>query len=123
MTNAISFAAPAISVDEENRAQAGDELYMAFFRPVRADYWQGNLKRFKIAWNATKETIVDQFGNDVTSTDGSFIASSSSFGLLKAMEDKSTKEALAESCMTKSQRTSHQATTTTECSIRIKTDY
>lgn len=79
MTNAISFAAPAISVDEENRAQAGDELYMAFFRPVRADYWQGNLKRFKIAWNATQETIVDQFGNDVTNEDGTFKASSRSF--------------------------------------------
>ncbi|SFL97816.1 von Willebrand factor type A domain-containing protein [Desulfomicrobium norvegicum] len=79
MTNAISFAAPAISVDEENRAQAGDELYMAFFRPTRADYWQGNLKRFKISWNATKETIVDQFGNDVTDTDGSFIESSRSY--------------------------------------------
>lgn len=79
MTNAISFAAPAISVDEENRAQAGDELYMAFFRPVRSDYWQGNLKRFKISWNATEETVVDQFGNEVTDTDGSFKAASRSF--------------------------------------------
>jgi len=79
MTNAISFAAPAISVDEENRAQAGDELYMAFFRPVRTDYWEGNLKRFKISWNATEETVVDQYGNDVTDTDGSFKPSSSSF--------------------------------------------
>lgn len=79
MTNAISFAAPAISVDEENRAQAGDELYMAFFRPVRADYWQGNLKRFKISWNATEETVVDQFGSEVTDTDGSFKSASRSF--------------------------------------------
>lgn len=31
MTNAISFAAPAISVDEENRAQAGDELIWPSF--------------------------------------------------------------------------------------------
>ncbi len=79
MTNAISFAAPAISVDEENRAQAGDELYMAFFRPVRTDYWQGNLKRFKISWNATEETIVDQFGSEVTESDGSFKSASRSF--------------------------------------------
>jgi len=79
MTNAISFAAPAISVDEENRAQAGDELYMAFFRPVRADYWEGNLKRFKISWNATEETVVDQFGSDVTNDDGTFKSSSRSF--------------------------------------------
>jgi type IV pilus assembly protein PilY1 len=79
MTNAISFAAPAISVDEENRAQAGDELYMAFFRPVRTDYWQGNLKRFKISWNATEETVVDQFGSEVTDTDGSFKSASRSF--------------------------------------------
>ena len=79
MTNAISFAAPAISVDEENRAQAGDELYMAFFRPVRTDYWQGNLKRFKISWNATEETIVDQFGSEVTEADGTFKSASRSF--------------------------------------------
>ena len=79
MTNAISFAAPAISVDEENRAQAGDELYMAFFRPVRTDYWQGNLKRFKISWNATEETIVDRFNSTVTESDGSFKSASSSF--------------------------------------------
>ena len=79
MTNAISFAAPAISVDEENRAQAGDELYMAFFRPDRTDYWQGNLKKFKIDWNATSESVVDVFGNKVTDADGSFKTSSRSF--------------------------------------------
>lgn len=81
MTNAISFAAPAISVDEENRAQAGDELYMAFFRPTRADYWQGNLKRYQISWNSTlgKEAILDLSGNDVTGSDGTFIETSRSF--------------------------------------------
>lgn len=79
MTNAISFAAPAISVDEENRAQAGDELYMAFFRPLRNDYWQGNLKRFRISWNATQEIIYDQNNNTVTNSDGTFISSSKSF--------------------------------------------
>lgn len=79
MTNAISFAAPAISVDEENRAQAGDELYMAFFRPNRTDYWEGNLKRFKISWNATEETVVDQFDAPATNDDGTFRAASRSF--------------------------------------------
>ena len=79
MTNAISFAAPAISVDEENRAQAGDELYMAFFRPNRTDYWEGNLKRFQIAWNATQETVVGQDGTPVTNDDGTFKPSSRSF--------------------------------------------
>jgi type IV pilus assembly protein PilY1 len=79
MTNAISFAAPAISVDEENRAQAGDELYMAFFRPVRADYWQGNLKRYKISWNATDETVKDVNDDYVTDTNGTFKESSRSF--------------------------------------------
>lgn len=79
MTNAISFAAPAISVDEENRAQAGDELYMAFFRPTRADYWQGNLKRYKISWNATDESVRDQDGDYVTDVNGTFKESSRSF--------------------------------------------
>lgn len=79
MTNAISFAVPAISIDKENRAQAGDELYIPFFRPNRTDNWEGNLKRYKISWNATSETVKDSLNNTATNEDGSFKSSSRSF--------------------------------------------
>lgn len=79
MSNSVAFTAPAVSVDEENRVQSGNELYMAFFRPDRNTYWQGNFKKYEIEWNSTAERIIDSFGNPVTESDGSFKATSRSF--------------------------------------------
>ena len=46
MTEAQSFVAPVVSVDQANRTQSGDEIYTAFFRPMENEPWIGNLKKY-----------------------------------------------------------------------------
>ncbi|MGX9365531.1 pilus assembly protein [Desulfoplanes sp. PS50] len=73
MTDAVSFTAPAISVDQANRAQSGNELYMAFFKPVTDDYWQGNLKRYYLKWYANgTEEVLDAGNASATTPEGLF---------------------------------------------------
>jgi len=83
MTSTSSFIAPVVSVDEANRTQSGDEIYMALFRPVEEDYWQGNLKKFGLAWKIRTDcgrtegewTVVDKNGNIATTCDGTILDS------------------------------------------------
>jgi len=42
----MSFTAPAVSVDAENKTQNGNELYMGLFLPMNSRYWAGNLRKF-----------------------------------------------------------------------------
>ncbi len=44
-----TFIAPAVSVNAFNRFTHRDELYYALFRPNAQPYWNGNVKRFKLA--------------------------------------------------------------------------
>lgn len=45
--HAVSFTAPAVSVDAENKIQNGNELYMGLFLPMNSRYWVGNLKKYQ----------------------------------------------------------------------------
>jgi type IV pilus assembly protein PilY1 len=87
MTSTTSFIAPVVSVDEANRTQSGDELYMALFRPVEDDHWEGNLKKFGLAWKIRSDcgrtegewTVVDKNGNTATDCDGTILDSAISY--------------------------------------------
>jgi hypothetical protein len=46
LSRGVSHVAPVVSVDEANRTQSGDKLYMAFFKPMYDNYWKGNLKKY-----------------------------------------------------------------------------
>ena len=46
LSRGVSHVAPVVSVDEANRTQSGDDLYMAFFKPEDDNYWKGNLKKY-----------------------------------------------------------------------------
>jgi type IV pilus assembly protein PilY1 len=78
ISEGVSFTAPAISVDEANRAQTGDEIYMSFFKPVSDDYWLGNVKKYRLGWNATGEQILDKNNATATDEDGVFKDTSTS---------------------------------------------
>jgi type IV pilus assembly protein PilY1 len=87
MTSTTSFIAPVVSVDEANRTQSGDEIYMALFRPVEDDHWEGNLKKFGLAWKVRSDcgrtewewTVVDKNGNTATDCDGTIRDSAISY--------------------------------------------
>jgi len=87
MSASVAFTAPVVSVDEANRTQSGDKLYMAFFKPVVNGYWQGNLKKYGLDYQTRTDcsrtdpewTVVDESGAIAGNCDGSFKTSSQSY--------------------------------------------
>jgi len=87
MVTSVSFTAPVVSVDEANRTQSGDNLYMAFFKPKEGQHWQGNLKKYGLSYEIRTDcgrseyewTVVDK--NDTIAGDchGSFKSASISY--------------------------------------------
>lgn len=97
ISSSVSQVAPVMSVDESDRAQSGNDLYMAFFRPMDNVQWQGNLKKYKLAYLTRSEcgrttpewTIVDSqiytdasgytHGRVAVDCDGTFLSESISY--------------------------------------------
>jgi len=92
MSRGVSHVAPVASVDEANRTQSGDKLYMAFFKPMDDNYWQGNLKKYGLDYVPRDDcgrlgsewTVVDANGTIASLCDGTFKASSQSYWSAKA---------------------------------------
>ncbi|MGD9039399.1 MAG: Calx-beta domain-containing protein [Desulfobacteraceae bacterium] len=87
ISRGVSYVAPVVSVDQSNRTQSGDELYMAFFKPMPNNYWQGNLKKYGLNYLSRDEcgrpnqewTVVDKDGNVAGDCDGTFKMTTTSF--------------------------------------------
>ena len=90
-----SYTAPVVSVDETNRVQSGDRLYMALFKPKEGEQWTGNLKKYGLKYgyknncNRRPEWYVvdgsvdistgDWVGQEATDCDGYMLPNTSSF--------------------------------------------
>jgi type IV pilus assembly protein PilY1 len=87
VSRGVSHVAPVVSVDEANRTQSGDKLYMAFFKPMSDNYWQGNLKKYGLDYRTRTDclrtspewTVVDANDNVAGLCDGTFQSNSMSF--------------------------------------------
>ena len=87
LSRGVSHVAPVVSVDEANRTQSGDELYMAFFKPIPDDYWQGNLKKYGLEYLTRSDcgrtvpewTVVDSNGDIAGDCEGKFYGNSDSY--------------------------------------------
>ena len=87
MSSSVSFTAPVVSVDEANRTQSGDRVYMAFFKPGAGELWKGNLKKYGLDWQTRSDcgrsedewVVVDKEGDPATECNGLFKATSISY--------------------------------------------
>jgi type IV pilus assembly protein PilY1 len=87
LARGVTHVAPVVSVDEANRTQSGDKLYMAFFRPMPENYWIGNIKKYGLSLETRSEcgrtepewTVVDQNGTVAGECDGTFKANTISY--------------------------------------------
>jgi Tfp pilus tip-associated adhesin PilY1 len=87
LSRGVSHVAPAVSVDERNRIQSGDRLYMAFFKPISDNYWQGNVKKYGLDFLERSDcgrpypewAVVDKDGLIAGECDGLFKTTSTSF--------------------------------------------
>jgi type IV pilus assembly protein PilY1 len=83
MSQATSFTAPVVSVDEANKVQNGDDLYMGQFIPLDTGYWPGNLKKFQLGDGSTDRpdfwAIYDSANNPATDASGLFLDDTDGF--------------------------------------------
>jgi type IV pilus assembly protein PilY1 len=61
-----SFVAPVVPVSPENRTYSGSRVYMGFFKPIKQQYWHGNLKKYGLDSN---NNVIDAIGNPATWVD------------------------------------------------------
>jgi type IV pilus assembly protein PilY1 len=59
-----SFTAPVVPV---TRTTSGNRVYMAFFKPLESNFWEGNVTKFAIA---DDNSIIDVNGNPATFSNG-----------------------------------------------------
>jgi type IV pilus assembly protein PilY1 len=76
-----TFSSPAVSVNAYNRSTNLDDLYFTLFKPASGPHWNGNLKKFKLAFDSSNNPfIADANGvNAVDPTTGFFKDTSTSY--------------------------------------------
>ncbi|MCW9004262.1 MAG: PilC/PilY family type IV pilus protein, partial [Gammaproteobacteria bacterium] len=76
-----TFSSPAVSVNAFNRSRHREELYFSLFKPSVKNHWDGNLKRYKLAFDLNGDPIIeDANGNNaVNLTTGFFKDTATSF--------------------------------------------
>ncbi len=78
-----SFTAPSVSVNSFSRTSNRDNLYFSMFNPSFAPHWEGNLKKYRLAYDRTSGEfhITDQAGtqNVVVAETGAIIDTARSF--------------------------------------------
>lgn len=80
-----TFSSPAVSVNAFNRSTHLDDLYFTLFKPAKGAHWDGNLKKYKIAFgpdvddmdfdsdtNEELPFISDATGNNAIDRDSGF---------------------------------------------------
>ncbi|MDH5710039.1 MAG: PilC/PilY family type IV pilus protein [Gammaproteobacteria bacterium] len=53
-----TFSSPAVSVNAFNRATNLDDLFFTLFKPADGEHWEGNLKKFKLEFDANRLPFV-----------------------------------------------------------------
>lgn len=58
-----TFSSPAVSVNAFNRATNLEDLYFTLFKPTDGEHWEGNLKKFKLEFDAGLPFVADKNSN------------------------------------------------------------
>ena len=76
-----TFSSPAVSVNAFNRATNLEDLYFTLFKPTDGERWEGNLKKFKLEFDANKLPFVADKNHNpaIDSVTGFFKESSVSY--------------------------------------------
>ena len=76
-----TFSSPAVSVNAFNRATNLEDLYFTLFKPTDGEHWEGNLKKFKLEFDANDVPFVADINHNpaIDSATGFFKDSSQSY--------------------------------------------
>lgn len=61
---ANTMVSPGVAVSQSQRFQHLDEMYFSLFKPMQSSFWNGNLKRYRVAVEDGEAAFYDAAGND-----------------------------------------------------------
>jgi type IV pilus assembly protein PilY1 len=85
LSKTSSFVAPIVPVSKLERTMAGDNIYLAFFKPIQSRMWSGNIKKYGVAQvnDPSKDIlagdILDVSGSKALDSKGEFYPGSQSY--------------------------------------------
>ncbi len=65
LEDSVSYVAPVVPISQMQQTSAGNNMYLAMFKPTETSFWKGNIKKYCIASKNTSGQIVDCSGNPV----------------------------------------------------------
>lgn len=72
-----TFSSPAVSVNAYNRSTHLEDLYFTLFKPAAGNHWEGNLKKYKLKFDADRlPFIADKTGAAAIAPDTGFFKDS-----------------------------------------------
>ncbi len=59
LEESVSYVAPVVPISQMERTSAGNQLYLAMFKPTMTSFWKGNIKKYCLATRNISGQIVD----------------------------------------------------------------
>ncbi len=59
LEESVSYVAPVVPISQMERTSAGNQLYLAMFKPTMTSFWKGNIKKYCLATRNSSGQIVD----------------------------------------------------------------
>ncbi len=66
LQESVSYVAPVVPISQMERTSAGNQLYLAMFKPTMTSFWKGNIKKYCLARKDSSGQIVDCSNNPVS---------------------------------------------------------
>ncbi len=65
LKESVSYVAPVVPISQMERTSAGNQMYLAMFKPTMNSFWKGNIKKYCIATKDADGQLVDCKGKAV----------------------------------------------------------
>ncbi len=59
LQESVSYVAPVVPISQMERTSAGNQLYLAMFKPTMTSFWKGNIKKYCLATKSSSGQVVD----------------------------------------------------------------
>jgi type IV pilus assembly protein PilY1 len=69
LEESVSYVAPVVPISQMERTSAGNQMYLAMFKPTEKSFWKGNIKRYGLATKFRGTSYVDSKGRTVKDGD------------------------------------------------------
>ena len=67
-----TYTAPSIPFNADHATVSGDEMYIPIFKPGATEFWEGNLKKYKVQYNESTDNVDILAKSNVSAIDTAF---------------------------------------------------